>query len=185
VALKVFAPAITNVGAESPDLRAFYERNFEFVHRAVARLGGPLAREMQEDLVQEVFAVAAEKLASFDGRSKETTWLYRIAANLISEERRRRKRAERLDVFRWFTTPPRGPEGDAQRTEARRIVYDILDTIAEKKRTVFVLAELEGLTGPEIAEVVGAPVETVWTRLHHARKEFLAELERRGLKEVA
>jgi RNA polymerase sigma-70 factor (ECF subfamily) len=53
-------------------------------------------------------------------------------------------------------------------------VYRILDTLAPKKRVVFVLHEIEGREPKEIAEIVGAPVLTVRTRLHYARKEFYA-----------
>jgi len=65
--------------------------------------------------------------------------------------------------------------------EAAAGVHRLLSKLSEKKRTVFVLFELEELSGEEIAEAVGVPLATVWTRLFHARKEFteLAKAARR------
>ena len=59
-----------------------------------------------------------------------------------------------------------------EQTEATRRLYALLDKLPEKQRAVFVLFELEGSSGEQIAEAVGCPVPTVWTRLFHARKEF-------------
>ena len=52
--------------------------------------------------------------------------------------------------------------------------------MAPKKREVFAMFELEGLSGEQIAERIGCPVNTVWTRLHHARKDFLKNARRLG-----
>jgi RNA polymerase sigma-70 factor (ECF subfamily) len=57
-----------------------------------------------------------------------------------------------------------------EQTEATRRLYALLDKLPEKQRAVFVLFELEGSSGEQIAEAVGCPVPTVWTRLFHARK---------------
>ena len=58
--------------------------------------------------------------------------------------------------------------------EVRRL-YAALDRLSEKRRTVFVLYEMQGLGGPEIAETLGIPIKTVYKRLYHARQDFLAE----------
>lgn len=58
--------------------------------------------------------------------------------------------------------------------EERRILHLILDKIREERRSAFVFFEIEGLTGDEIARIQNVPVNTVWTRLYHARKEFFA-----------
>lgn len=170
-----------------PEFRAFYERHFRFVYRIVARQcasGGDV-----DDLVQEVFTVAGHKLNEFEGRSKETTWLFRIAANVVSADRRKRRRQHLLSL-RWLKPAAddevvAGPDRDVERNDAQKLVRDILEHMSEKKRDVFVLFELEGLPGHEVAEIVGCPLDTMWTRLFHARREFKKQLEARGIRSSA
>lgn len=167
--------------------RAFYERNFRFTYRIVSRL---LDREGDvDDLVQEVFTIAGHKLDEFEGRAKETTWLYRIAANVVSADRRKRRR-QRLLGLRWLQPGPEdeqvdGPDRNVERNDAQVLVRSVLAEMTEKKRNVFVLFELEGLSGQEVAEIVECPLDTMWTRLFHARKEFKAILAARGLRSSA
>lgn len=153
--------------------RDLYERHFAFVWRVVSRLAAPDADP--EDLTQEVFEIAGRKLAEFEGRAQETTWLFRIAANVVQADRRKRRRQDLLRL-RWLRpeAPPSaaGPDRDLARSEAQAVVRAALARMSEKKRVVFVLFELEGMSGPEIAQIVGCPVDTVWTRLFHARREF-------------
>ncbi|MHB8416573.1 MAG: RNA polymerase sigma factor [Myxococcales bacterium] len=151
--------------------QAFYERHFTFVVRTARRLGTP--PEEAEDVMQEVFAVAFGKLGRFES-GKATTWLYRICANVVSQQHRRR-RVRQAFAHLFFAEPAedrRTPEGQLAESQAQRQVGKILQRMKPKKREVFVLYELEGLSGDEIAERVGCPVQTVWTRLHHAREEF-------------
>lgn len=163
--------------------RALYEQHFRFVYRIVARLAGPDADV--EDLVHEIFTIAGQKLPSFEGRARETTWLYRIAANVVSADRRKRRR-QRLLGLRWLRPLPEdecveGPDRDVERSDAQRLVHEVLSQMSEKKRTVFILFELEGLPGHEIAEMVGCPLDTMWTRLFHARRDFRKKLAERGI----
>ncbi len=165
-----------------PEFRAFYERNFRFVYRVVHRLASPEADG--DDLVQEIFTIAGAKLAEFEGRSKETTWLFRIAANVVNADRRKRRRQYLLSM-RWLKPDAEdeltdGPDRDLARGDAHDLVHGILAELSEKKRTVFVLFELEGLPGHEIAEMVGCPLDTMWTRLFHARRDFRKKLAERG-----
>ena len=108
-------------------------------------------------------------------------WLYGVSVRVAQAARRRAR------VRRWFgmehaedATDGRTPEHDADRRDARRTVYAALERLSDKKRTVFILFELEGLRGEEIALALGIPLRTVWTRLHHARHEFEAALKRRS-----
>ena len=70
-------------------------------------------------------------------------------------------------------TPERLLEGE----QDLRLVYSVLDTLPEKKRAVFILFELQGLSGAEIADLLRCPLDTVKTRLHYAREAFFSELE--------
>lgn len=155
--------------------RQLYDAHFDFVYRVARRLGTPM--EELEDVCQEAFLVAFRKLGSFrEGRF--STWIYRIAANVASD-RHRRRRVRRTFAALWGQ--PRDPEPSArtpereyESAEAEALVSRILERMAPKKREVFALFELEGLSGDEVAERVGCKVATVWTRLFHARKEFEA-----------
>jgi RNA polymerase sigma-70 factor (ECF subfamily) len=153
--------------------RRLYDAHFDFAYRVARRLGTPV--EELEDVCQEAFLVAFRKLDEFrEGRF--TTWLYRIAANVASD-RHRRRRVRRAFASMWgggheVEPGPRTPEREYESAEAEALVSRILERMAPKKREVFALFELEGLSGEEVAERVGCKVATVWTRLFHARKEF-------------
>jgi RNA polymerase sigma-70 factor (ECF subfamily) len=155
--------------------RQLYDAHFQFVYRVARRLGTP-AEEL-EDVCQEAFLVAFRKLGSFrEGRF--STWIYRITANVASD-RHRRRRVRRTFAALWGgprepEPAARSPEREYESAEAEALVTRILERMAPKKREVFALFELEGLSGDEVAERVGCKVATVWTRLFHARKEFEA-----------
>lgn len=161
--------------------RALHDANLAFVWKVARRLGTP--REELDDVVQETFLIAFGKLDRFD-HGQFRTWLYRIAANVASaRHRRRRIRRAIQSVFGGAEAEraaPRTPLEDVQAREAEEQVAEVLERMSPKKREVFALFELEGLSGEEIARRVGCPVDTVWTRLHHARKEFHRIARKRG-----
>jgi RNA polymerase sigma-70 factor (ECF subfamily) len=134
-----------------------------------------------EDLVQEVFVQVHKSLGSFRSQSRLSTWIYRIAVNVVLMYRRAR-RSRPVSVFppEEPTSADSSPPPDEQLARRRRVdaFYRVLDRVGEKKRTVYVLHELEGLSPAEIATIVAAPVLTVRTRLFYARREVLALLAR-------
>ncbi|HEX3697180.1 MAG TPA: RNA polymerase sigma factor [Polyangia bacterium] len=157
-----------------------YSQWFHDVSRWVRALGGMNAD--LDDLTQEVFLVVRRKLSRFDGRNL-AGWLYSIAKHQVRDYRRR------AWVRRFVKGPEREPEinndspiflvqptpdpGEAlQRKEVERFLTQTLAKMSEMQRTAFVLFEIEGYSGEEIAELEQIPVNTVWTRLHHARKRF-------------
>jgi RNA polymerase sigma-70 factor (ECF subfamily) len=164
-------------------LEDLYRDHFDFVYRQAARLGGPSIDA--EDVAQEVFMVVARKLDTFDSSSLITTWLYGITLNVVRSMRRRwrlRRLFESDDQAQKSDVPVRSVDR-AEVVDAHRIAYEILDKLAPKKREAFILAEFEGLSCEEIAKLVGTKTETVWSRLHYARREFaerLAARERKG-----
>jgi len=158
---------------ETEAWKEIHETYFTFVYRIAKRLGTPSAE--LEDVCQDVFIVAFRKLASFK-QGRLTTWLYRITANIVSDrhQRRRVRRALQALFVRGDepASPSRTPDREVESREAEMLVAQILERMAPKKREVFVLYEIEGLSGERIAELVGCKLETVWTRLHYARKDF-------------
>jgi RNA polymerase sigma-70 factor (ECF subfamily) len=155
-----------------------FRRHRGDVSRLVFRMLGPSADA--EDVVQEVFLQVHKSLAEFRGQAKFTTWLHRVTVNVVLMHRRA---ARSRPVFAGEpladTEPDRRllPDEDAARSARIAAFRRLLDRLPEKKRTVFVLHEIEGKSPAEIAELVDAPVLTVRTRLFYARRE-LAEMMR-------
>jgi RNA polymerase sigma-70 factor (ECF subfamily) len=162
-------------------LEDVYRDHFDFVFRQAARLGGPGIDA--EDAAQEVFMVVARKLDTFDASSLITTWLYGITLNVVRSQRRRARVRRLFEIGEDKSDLPVRSVDRAEVLDAHRIAYEILDKLAPKKREVFILAEFEGLSCDEIAQLVGSKTETVWSRLHYARKEFQERLEARTRKE--
>ncbi|HVJ91230.1 MAG TPA: RNA polymerase sigma factor [Labilithrix sp.] len=129
-----------------------------------------------EDVVQEVFVQVYKSLKDFRGQSKFSTWLHRVTVNVVLMYRRSARSRPVLteeapsEVVADERQPL--PDEDAERAERLRAFQRLLGRLAEKKRVVFVLHELEGLPPSEIADIVGAPVLTVRTRLFYARREL-------------
>jgi RNA polymerase sigma-70 factor (ECF subfamily) len=134
-----------------------------------------------EDLVQEVFVQVHRSLGGFRREAQLGTWIYRIAVNVVLMHRRAQKsRPGSVPAPPDSTLVDDGEQPDEQVARRRRVtaLYRLLDQMSEKKRTVYILHELEGMTPGEISKVVGAPVLTVRTRLFYARRSLLAELTR-------
>jgi RNA polymerase sigma-70 factor (ECF subfamily) len=163
---------------DPPAWKELYDGHFSFVERICRRLGTPDAE--LDDVVQETFVVAFRKLSSFK-EGRVSTWLYRIAANVVGGRHRRRR--IRSALLGLFSEPPPVPPVDRayDAREAQAQVAAVLERMAPKKREVFALFELDGMSGEEIAERVGCKVETVWTRLHYARQDFERLARKRGL----
>lgn len=158
----------------------FFNRYHSFVRRTARRLGA-LEAEL-DDVEQEVFTVAFRHIAQFE-RGRMTTWLFRLTSNVMAN--RQRSRRVRESVLGWLglqpQAPSRTPEHEWERTEAQTLVRSLVARLSPKKRDVFALFELEGLRGEEIAELLEVNLATVWTRLHHARKDFEALARRAGV----
>ncbi len=163
---------------ERAALGEFYRAYRGDVTRNLQRVLGP-GRGDLEDVLQDVFIEVFRSIGRFRGDSKLSTWLYRVCVNVALQRLRKRKRlAEVSDDDVAESAPGRidsqTPERGLDVSRRLTAVYRILDELAPKKRVVFILHEIEGREPKEIAAIVGAPVLTVRTRLHYARKEFYA-----------
>jgi RNA polymerase sigma-70 factor (ECF subfamily) len=159
-----------------PAIEQIYRLHAKRVARWVARLGG--ARVELEDLVQEVFAIAQQRLPSFRGEARLETWLYGITANVVRHERRR-QRWRRWLGGDWERAAEQLPESAplaSEQIESRQAdqqVNAILDGLAESYREVLILFEIEGLPGDQVARLLGITPANLWVRLHRARRAFL------------
>jgi RNA polymerase sigma-70 factor (ECF subfamily) len=154
--------------------RELFIAHRQSVARLVFRMTGPSADI--EDLVQEVFLQVHRSIADFRGDARFSTWLYRLTVNVVLMQRRAAKSRPQL-FGEAAAPPPPDPEllPDEQVARRRRVAafYRLVDRLSEKKRAVFLLHELEGLSPADIAEAVGAHVLTVRTRLFYARRELM------------
>ncbi len=159
--------------------RELYLQHRGTVARLVVRMMGP-GTEV-EDLVQDVFLHVYRSLPSFRGEAKFSTWLYRLTANVVKMHFRRKQSRPKLTLGEIPEPKSEGrssarPDEASERAERLQALYRVLDRLSEKKRTVLVLHDFEGLPADRIAEIVEAPVLTVRTRLFYARKELYAAL---------
>jgi RNA polymerase sigma-70 factor (ECF subfamily) len=162
------------------DIGELYRTHAATVARWATRLGGPAVDA--EDVVHEVFLVAHRRLREFRPDAKPSTWLFRTTDLIVRTHRRRaRLRAWlRRSLAREDAGAPAAgvsPVEDLIERQRTRLVYRALDALGEKYRSVFVLFELEGLSGAEIATLTGINPSTVWVRLHRARARFVARVE--------
>jgi RNA polymerase sigma-70 factor (ECF subfamily) len=154
--------------------RSIYDTWFENVARWIRALGGLEAD--RDDILQEVFLVVRRRLSSFDGRNP-AGWLYRITRRQVRDFRRRTW-VKHIFTKQYSDEPDMlahggvNPAAALEHKEKRRILHALLQNMSEDRRCAFVLFEIEGLSGEEISRIQSVPVNTVWTRLHHARREF-------------
>ena len=162
------------------DFRALYDAHFNFVWRCLRRLG---VREPDVvDQTQKVFLTAYFKHREFEGRSLLTTWLFGICQRVASDYRRsaliRREiatDAAELDAY----SASRDEIGAATELgQRRRLVSAILEKLPEPQRVVFVMFELEEMSGQEIAKMLNVSLGTVRSRLRLAREAFRREVRR-------
>lgn len=161
----------------SRDFNELYDAHVDAVWRTVSRLG--VAPANVEDAVQEVFVVAHQRRADFEGRSSLKTWLVGIAVRVASAWRRDDARRARMEaVPDELVDGALSPEAVSEAARGAEVLRRVLSRLAPERREVFVLFELEELTAPEIASATGLKVNTVYSRLRLAREDFEAALRR-------
>lgn len=149
-----------------------YDRYHVPVRTFVARATGD-AHDV-DDIVHATFLAAAKSADRYDGRANCRPWLIGIAAQLL--RRRHQSFARLVSVLTSLRHTLRGSADPHSALHARTDLERALARLSEPKRTALLMAEVEGLTAPEIAAALAIPVGTVWTRLHAARRELRAHL---------
>lgn len=154
------------------DFEEIYRAHYDFVWRTLRRMG--VGERDVMDAAQKVFIVAHRRLHTFDGRSALKTWLCGIALRVASDYRR--SAVARHEVLVAETPPETSSEADQHRrleTQERLAFLDtVLAELPVEQRTVFVLFELEEVSGEAIAELLAVPEGTVRSRLRLARRAF-------------
>jgi RNA polymerase sigma-70 factor, ECF subfamily len=175
---RVSLAAVAHDTSRAHAFRAMYEAHVDFVWRNLRRLGVPFSEA--DDKTQEVFVIAHRRFQDFVDRGHgPRAWLFQIALRVASDARRHRRRhPEDPDggtaQDREFIEPPQ-PHAVARR-EALDRLDRALATIDVNRRAVLVLHEIEEMTAPEIAQTLGIPLNTVYSRLRVARSELEAAL---------
>jgi RNA polymerase sigma-70 factor (ECF subfamily) len=160
---------------ERHGFEALYAEYFRAVWRTLRRLGVTPAQ--LDDAAQDVFVVVHRRLREFDGRSPRG-WLYAIAVRVASDYRRGTVQRRSSPLTEALPDPALDPDQTNELRESVELLHALLGDLSEPKRTVFVLSELEELSAPEIAEVLGENLNTVYSRVRAARAEFEAALHR-------
>jgi RNA polymerase sigma-70 factor (ECF subfamily) len=150
-----------------------YDTHFAFVWRSLQRLR--VSDLSLSDALQDVFIVVYRRLGDFEGRAKLSTWLFGICLRVAKDYRcRAHVRSEVLDDSNFATIAD--PQSDAgavaERNQELALFDAALDNLHQDQRAVFVLFELEDMTGDEIAASLRIPLGTVYSRLRLARRAF-------------
>lgn len=156
---------------------AAYREHHAFVYRVLRHFG--VTDLLIDDVLQDVFLVAYRRWDRYDPATSFKSWLYGIARRVTADVRRgARRRERRLAAVEEPDAPP-GPDDAIAGAQAADFVDRFLADLDDDKREVFVLAEVEDLTAPEIAAATGAKLNTVYSRLRLARAAFDRAVERR------
>jgi RNA polymerase sigma-70 factor (ECF subfamily) len=149
-----------------------YRAHFDFVWRC-ARGFGSTPHEV-DDVVQDVFIVVQRRLADLRDEALARSWVYGITRRVVHAHRRRRRKGDSQAPIEVdaLTSPDQSPLAAAEQSARLRLLSVLLDGLDEPKREVFVLSEILEMSGREIAETLGIPMNTVYSRLRVAREEF-------------
>ena len=168
---------------ESSAFQTIYHRYRAQVFRVVSRM--VLNQADREEVTQDVFLQVFKSLPSFQGSAKLSTWIHRVAVNVTLQHlRKKRSRIKLLfstemhnqTADRIPSPAATSPEERYAQKEKQAAVERALARLSDKKRAALILHDFEGLPAKEIADIVGAPVLTVRTRVFYARKEFYERL---------
>ncbi len=144
---------------------------------AVYRFGAKMCRDPEDakDIVQDTLLAAARGLHEFRGGASLSTWLFTIARSFCIKKRRRRvgEPADMVslegDDARAIMAPAAAPDEAAGDREIGQALDAAIAALEPMYREVLVLRDIEGLTAPEVATVLGVSIDAVKSRLHRAR----------------
>lgn len=172
------AAVTSRPGAPPLEFERVFEVWFARVASWVRALGAP--ESDQDDLVQDVFLVVHRRLSDFDGRNL-AGWLYQIARRRVRDFRRlhwiRHVLASGVPLSNNLLKVGPSPADELETKEKGQKLEAMLSTLNPDQRAAFVLLEIEGYSGEEIARLQSVPLNTVWARIYKARKKLQQQIE--------
>jgi len=164
-------------GGSAPDFRVLFETECAFVWNTLRRLGIP--DRDADDAAQDVFVVVHRHLRDYDPTRPLRPWLFGICYRVaIAHRRRARTTREKLDEVSDVPDSTRGADEQLEQAQAKDLVRRALDTLDLDRRALIVMHEYEGYAVPQIAETLGVPLNTAYSRLRLAREQFVAAVRR-------
>jgi RNA polymerase sigma-70 factor, ECF subfamily len=169
--------------AETPSFDRVYEGELSYVWHTLRRLGVP--ERDREDLAHDVFLVVHRRLGDYVPERPLRPWLFGIAYRVVSDYRRSAR--VRHEVVAPDDVPAEGANpaaADPSATdevlsrERRELVLRGLEEVPLQRRAVFILHELDGFSIPEIAAAIEAPLNTLYSHLRRARRDFADAVRR-------
>jgi RNA polymerase sigma-70 factor, ECF subfamily len=167
-------PAAARVEPGRQRMRGLVVAHFDFIWRSLRRLGVPEAGV--DDATQRVFCIALRRIEDIES-GRERAFLFSTAMNVATDTRRalarRRERTDEHALDAAVDSKPT-PEQVVDRKQARALLDEVLGDMDDDLRAVFILFEIEGMTSPEIASLLGIPLGTAASRLRRSREQFHA-----------
>jgi RNA polymerase sigma-70 factor, ECF subfamily len=162
-----------DIGSYQNIYDSFARKLLNFVYRMVHSL------EEAEDITQETFVAVYQKLGTLQDNDKFEAWLFRIARNFIYQRYRKRAPAavsidapsEDGRLMTELVDSRKNPDEEYQTQELEGVITDVIASLPEKYREVFVLSALQHLSYQQIADIVGRSIPSVKTDIHRARLE--------------
>lgn len=160
-----------SVSAATAEFDELFESQCDYVCHTLRRLG--VRPRDVEDVAQEVFVAVHLRFDSFDRNRSPRSWLFAFAFRAAANYRRLARHREQPSPGRLELAAQRGsPEESALEAEQRELLARALDTLDLGHRAAIVLCDIEQRSAPEAAELLGVPINTVYTRVHHARRKL-------------
>jgi len=163
-------------------LREVYEEHGPFVCRSLRHLGAPEAD--LDDLLQEVFLVVHKRLQDYEEKGRARSWLYSICVRVTHAHRRKTTRSKSLlGKEREGPSEQSAPPSQLEQLQDRESLafgLRLLEQLPPEQREVFVLYEVEDMKMTEIAQAVGSPLQTVYSRLYKARERIMLAVRGRA-----
>jgi len=161
----------------TPDLAAIYAGELPYVWESLRRLG---VREADlEDLAHDMFIALQRRLPDYDPARPLRPWLFGFALRVASDYRKSARVKLEVGAVPFDVADARpGAEERLAAREARDLILRALDRLTLEQRAVFALHDLDGCSMPEIADALGEPLNTLYSRLRAARVEFTAAVRR-------
>lgn len=170
---------------ELPPFESVYQQYFDFVWSGARRLG--VSAAALDDVVQEIFMVIHAKLHTVRQPQSLRSWVYGVVRRTVSDHHRAQRTRDASTGAYALTSDllrhgPPTPSELKEQGEQMALLFSLLEELDWPKREVFMLAELEEMTAPEIAEALEIPLNTAYSRLRAARICFEEGLARRAAR---